>query len=369
MAITFIESGTSASQGLEWWPTTTGTVASATDQTINSPRSIKCTSGAAGATAAVTTPNGVLADAGSRYSLYVRFESLPTTNQLLLFGTLDSGGANVYLVGVSTAGVLTVYKAPGGVVTSIKTGSTLAAATWYRISVAHVITTTTNYTVKVWVHGILDITATNADAALSTIVTSAIRAGWRSASEGNLKSVWLAHGYADDSSALTEPGANQRDLWVTYKAPTTTNSNSFDTNLGTQAVNERPFSTTNGKQHAAISSAAQNYAIQDTATGDAAITGCTILGFGAFIWAKATAGGAGTPKITNNGSDTAITLTSAAALYTNYTASATYPSNAATVGMVATNNADDTFLYECGMLIAYTTNRTDHLLPLLGVGT
>ena len=63
---------------------------------------------------------------------------------------------------------------------------------------------------------------------------------------------------------------------------------------------------------------------------------------------------AGTPKITNNGTDTAITLTTTSSLFTNIVDSASYPSNAAGIGMISGGGGLDTYLYECGMLIAYT---------------
>ena len=63
--------------------------------------------------------------------------------------------------------------------------------------------------------------------------------------------------------------------------------------------------------------------------------------------------GAGTPKITNNGSDTAITLTTTPTTYTNIVDSSSYPSNAAAIGMVASGATASTVFYEGGMLIAY----------------
>jgi hypothetical protein len=55
----------------------------------------------------------------------------------------------------------------------------------------------------------------------------------------------------------------------------------------------------------------------------------------------------------DNGTESAITLTGTPALYTKITDSATYPTNAAGIGMRSTGAAVDTFLYEAGTLIAY----------------
>ena len=99
------------------------------------------------------------------------------------------------------------------------------------------------------------------------------------------------------------------------------------------------------------------------------ISAATLVARLAWIWAKATTGALGTPKITNNGVDTAIALTSTSALYTNIVDSATYPSNAATIGMESTGALDVTFFYEAGMLIAYTPAATARgARLLLGVG-
>lgn len=62
---------------------------------------------------------------------------------------------------------------------------------------------------------------------------------------------------------------------------------------------------------------------------------------------------AGTPALWDNGAATAITLTTTAAIYTLITDSTTYPSNAAGIGMKSTGATPDTFLYECGTIIAY----------------
>jgi hypothetical protein len=362
MAILFLESGTDATQGIEFFTSSSGTVASSTTTSVTGPRAVRCTSGGAGAAAWVQR-TGIIADSGGRLSLRVRVSAIPTANQPVATVFNVALSSSVFFLRLISSGVLELAAVGAGTTPDL---GTLSVNTWYRLSIAWVLTATNNYTIKAWLDGANEVTITQADGNLTGLIggSGPLRMGWTNAGVGNSVTTDIEDIYVDDSTALTDPG----DVHVTYKAPTTTNANNFDTTGGTGAVNERPISTTNYKQHAAISSATQNYAIQDAATGDCHIAGLTLLGYGAWIWAKGTAGGAGTPKITNNGADTAIVLTASAALYTNYVASSSYPSNAATVGMVATNNADDTFLYECGMLIAYTTERSDNLLPLLGVG-
>lgn len=68
---------------------------------------------------------------------------------------------------------------------------------------------------------------------------------------------------------------------------------------------------------------------------------------------KALAAAAGSFKLTDNGSDVAVTLLTTSAIFTNLTTSATYPSNA--YGMKSGGTGEDTFFYEGGVIIAYLT--------------
>jgi hypothetical protein len=61
----------------------------------------------------------------------------------------------------------------------------------------------------------------------------------------------------------------------------------------------------------------------------------------------------GSPDIMDNGSESAIVLVETSALYTVTTDSASYPSNAAGIGMRSSGTGTDTFLYECGTIISY----------------
>ncbi|HVE25812.1 MAG TPA: hypothetical protein VNC22_10420, partial [Sporichthya sp.] len=63
-------------------------------------------------------------------------------------------------------------------------------------------------------------------------------------------------------------------------------------------------------------------------------------------------------SIMDNGTETRIVLTTASALYTRVTDSSSYPSNAAGIGMKSTGSSVDTFLYECGTIVAYLPTYT-----------
>jgi hypothetical protein len=75
--------------------------------------------------------------------------------------------------------------------------------------------------------------------------------------------------------------------------------------------------------------------------------------------------GVGDPKIMDNGTETSVVLTASAATYTVITDSATYPSNAAGIGMRSSGDDADTFLYDCGTIIAYYIPPVPPLKPIL----
>src|SRR5258706_8181114 len=88
------------------------------------------------------SPNGILADAGSRFSVYVYLAVLPTggTSRFLVCET--SGSTIVVEVAMTTAGVLQLKQGNSEVQIG-SDGSTLSTGKWYRISLAYTITSTT----------------------------------------------------------------------------------------------------------------------------------------------------------------------------------------------------------------------------------
>ena len=64
----------------------------------------------------------------------------------------------------------------------------------------------------------------------------------------------------------------------------------------------------------------------------------------------------GDPKIMLDGTETSITLTASNALYTKIVDGPYYPDDAAGIGMrsAGASVTTDTFMYECGVLIAFT---------------
>jgi hypothetical protein len=65
-----------------------------------------------------------------------------------------------------------------------------------------------------------------------------------------------------------------------------------------------------------------------------------------------------------NGTETSIVLETSNALYTKLVDSNAYPTNAAGIGMRSSGTTADTFMYECGMLVAYTAGVEQNKTPL-----
>lgn len=285
---------------------------------------------------------GLLADAGRRISFWFLRETTPS-GDINIFTAYTSGLAAInFSVALINTNVFRLYSSS----TPLDTGaSILSVDTWYRISIGYTITSGSVSSIRVYLNGTLELSADNGTGVTTT--SDAVLFGCNSS--GETLTCRYDDIYIDDGSDLTDTG----DRRVTAKLPTTATNNNFDTTGGTGAVNERPLSETNYKQHQVISDVRQDYVIEGADSGDVTVGGNTLIARLAWIWAKGTAGGAGTPGIVNNGTVTGITLTAAPAMYTNIVDSASYPTDSSAVGMRSTNDADDSFLYECGMLIAF----------------
>ena len=344
-----MEAGTDATFGFEFYSSTTGTVSSDPAQVQTGLRSIKCDSTGSGLEASVLK-QGILDDAGRRISCYFRFSTLPTADTDILIAWASGDTSNPWSLRLRTSGKLALWSA-----SQLGTdGSTLSINTWYRISVAYKITSTTVYDLRVFVNGVLDISVTNGTA-LFTTGTLDLAVGW--IGDGTNNAITNVDDlYVDDSAALTDPG----NIHITAKLPNSNNVNNFNTAIGANPanrwtnVNERALSETNGWGDNAASTQLENYTLQTAAVGDVDISAATIIARMAWIWAKQLIAVAGTPGITNNGTTTGITLTTTSTLYTDIVDSSIYPSDVAGIGMRSAGvAADATDLFECGMLIAY----------------
>lgn len=350
--ITFLEPGTDATGDLSFYPVTGGAASSDSGVSHTGPRSLKLFTSSPATLATARTPS-CLADAGRRISFWFRTDTLPAANAVIA-RFLTSAVQGVWTATLKSTGIIT----QGGIGATGADGTkVLAANTWYRITVSFTITSTTVFRFDLFVDGVLDSSATAGT--LTRVGADLLRFENNPGAGANVTN-YFDDVYVDDGNDYTDPG----DVRVTAKKPAANNTNNFDTAVGANPsdrwtnVNEVPLSDTNGWQHAASTDVQENYTLQAASAGDVDITGCTVLGRTAWIRAKGAAGGAGTPKIMDDGTETAVVLTASPALFKVTTTSATYPSNSAGIGMRSTNNADDTFLYECGTLIAYLSART-----------
>jgi len=246
----------------------------------------------------------------------------------------------------------------------------LLANTPYRISIGYVAHGADDLEMKLYINNVEELSIEGASTAGNdgTQLTS-LRCGWLG-DPGADHLAWFTHLYVDDGDDLSDPG----NKLMTAKLPASVSQNNWTTTGGSGAVDERPLSETNYKQHtASIGTVRQTYTLQDAATGDVDISGETIVGYMAWAWAKAVLGGGGgyihliangVDKLEN---DVGGALTVAPSLMRYPVTSSTYPANADGIGMGLINVEDLTIatLYECGIVICYEGPDTDDpLFPL-----
>jgi hypothetical protein len=336
-----------------------GTGATSIDTTVShtGSRSIKCDATATPASAYVVR-GGPLADAGRRISAWVRFGTAfggSNTAGTGFIRALILGTTEVFSLGINNLGQLRV-SAPATPTISAVTGSTLSLGIWYQITVSYVITSSSNWTVKVFLNGVLDITATNANGTLTTVVTSNLRLGWTGTAPQANALVWFDDIYVDDGTSLDYPG----DIRNINKKPAALGStNAWDTLVGSgtnrwDRVSEEPVNTTNGITQAGTGQADELFTVQGERVGDT-ITG-TQLGIGGWIHVH-NSGTTGTPAIYLNGVATAYTSTAAYKTITAYSTTTTYPSGNNAIGARSNGTTNDTLLAECGIFIAYLVGK------------
>lgn len=341
----FIESGTAATQGFEFWSSTAGTVTSdGTTVRLIGGRSIKLNT-ASPAVSAIVRKLSIAADAGTRVTFWINLPSVTPSGNGSIISMRTAADGNVITVNLKTTGVLGCF---GAGAPTVFGNTVLVANTWYRVSLAYTITSTTSFEFRVYLNGVLEITISSngtlsatASSGLSFILALGL---------GTNFIAYVSDIYVDNGTDLADPG----NIGVTAKLPASTNANNWNTTLGDGSVNERPISQTNGKKDSSVSAQNQNYTLQTAAVGDVDISAYTLLARTAWVYMKQETAILGTTQMTDNGSNTTITPTTSAALYTLTTDSAAYPSNAAGIGMVSPGlAADPVDLYECGTIIAY----------------
>lgn len=379
----FIESGSDATQDMTFYPIltlTNGTVATDSTRSKDGLRSIKANITVAAGSAAASCGNGIAADAGTLISAWFNFSSTtPATITGFMFATQASAGSGIIDVGLNTNGTLHLHGRNGAPGVSKDGTTVLTANTWYRISVSYVITSTTNWTAKLYINGILEATTSNTDATLLLTGTSDVQIGIVGSSQGGFGtpdtiSVYFDSVYVDNRTDLSDCG----NIHVTAKRPFANGSaNNFVTQIGSGGsgygtghapqVNEQPLSVTNGWSVVAVGATTEEYNIETSTLGDVNIGAVNLVDYLGWIYYKTVL--SETPSIVINGVSSAFTSTANTnTMFTKVAGSTAYPVGTGTdIGMVSDATATTVSLYECGIVFAYLLP-IGGFLPILGAG-
>lgn len=355
MATKFLEPGGDADfavvgTGTGFWDVALG-VAIATDFVHGGHiKSIKYTVGSADR----VTKLGILADAGSRISWYVYLNALPTNNSRILSILQSDDGTYVATVRLDASGVLRMTNNSG---TSGQLGSngtiTLSTATWYRLSLAYTITSTTINRFELFVNAVSCISVTNGTLLNTASDTLEFVNGGDTTTD-----IRTSDHYVDNSNALTDPG----NIWVTAKRPNANGTTNGFASTGTGSgygtgnsvfVNERPLSNLSFVSKVGAGSAVtEEYNIESKSAGDINISTATIVDWLGWVDTKSLV--AETIQIILNGANNAQAITSTETVYTKIKGSATYPAGTgADIGVITDTSLTTVSLYECGVIVAY----------------
>ncbi len=332
-----------------------------------------------GSTRYVASPNGVVADAGTRISMWLFINAQSTVANHPIYGVEQANDGTLCVVlQLTTAGVLQLWESSNQLGSN---GPTLSTSTWYRISLAYTITSTTVNRFEVNVY---DSTGTNSiggisvtNGTITNTTTSCLIIGIFQSSGSGTLDISLSDIYVDNSSALTDPG----NIWVTAKRPFANGTtNGFTTQIGaggsgygtghSPQVNERPISNTNGWSMVGAGSAVtEEYNIEGKSVGDIDISTATIVDWLGWATMKSLAGE--TVQIILDGANNSQAITSTITTYMKIKGSSTYPSGTgADIGITTDTSLTTVSLYECGILVAYIPPLgTRHLLASTGVGS
>lgn len=341
-------------------------MASATDQKVTGPRSIKLTS--TGNTLAKISNGGILADAGRRISFRMRMDALPSGNVKSITGIYGASEGGGFMI--NTDGTVSIYNSS---YSAVATGSkVLAVNTWYRFCLTYTITDSTHKTFTVFIDGTQEVTASNfAGAASCTLLYTQHTYN----NGANTQNVWYDDFFIDDGTS-----GDTGDVHVTNKRPNANGTtNGFTTQIGaggsgygsghSPQVNEQPLSVTNGWAMVGAGSAVtEEYTVENASTGDVDITGATILGLNGWVYAKSLASETGSIVVVGSAGN--ISLTSTTTLFTGPITTASYPGGGTDIGIITTTALTTVSLYECGILICYlpAVVSTTKTLAALGVG-
>ena len=311
--VTFIESGSDATQDLTFYTNVAGATSS-TSFSNTGPRAIRLNTGAGPTSALVRTPTGA---------------------------TLVNGN------------------------------TVLSTNTAYRISISYTITNTTTFQFVVFLDGATEITCTAGT--MTRTGSSSVEFSCSSGAGANV-SHWFDDPYVDTGvSDYSDPGA----VKVTNKRPNANGTtNDFVTQVGaggsgygsghSPQVNEQPLSATNGWSVVTAGTAVtEEYIIESAETGDTSVSG-TIRAVSGWVFGKALV--PETASILVNGITSNIALTSTGTIFAAVSTAVSYPAATGTdIGVVTDTSITTVSLFECGVHVAYVAATGAATLSALGV--
>lgn len=358
MASVWFEPGSNHTGDLSFWTSTSGTVASATDQSLVGPRAIKLSTGNP-ATIAFVQKDGILSDAGRRITIPIYLDTLPGANNGTMLEARNGSGNVVLNLAIQTNGQLRA-SAPG--ITGVNSTNGLTAGAWHRIAFSYVVTNSTTFEIKVYLDDVLEITITN-----SGTLTNTGSANLRLAAPalfGVTRNLWIGCVYVDDGTDRADPGdircaakrPNANGGTNTFGVTTSTTNSGYGTGNSIY-VNERPLATTGQRRiNNNTATGDENFAIENVSTGDVNLTGKTIVA--RMAWAHGS--GVSTDTLWDNGAAAVPpaagggAFTGTAGIRYKITDTSSYPTSGSAVGMGRpTGNSTDCIMNECGMVIAY----------------
>lgn len=300
---------------------------------------------------------------------YAKVEVVYHLGTVVLAG-MDSTGHEqhkLFDIALNPKGDRSVFRFTDGGGNSFDGITPLLVNTWNRLSVSYVLNATDDLDVKVYVNGIEELSIEQASTGGFSPFANLLY-GWVT-SPGADHLCWFEQLFIDNGDDLTDTvfGSEFRAPLSTAKLPASVNENEWDTTTGTGAVDERPLSETNLKRHNAATTARQTYTLQSAAVGDVDISTKTPLGYMGWAWTRMQSDDERAFLVVN-GSDINVQgpIKATPSLVTHAVTSATYPSNAAGIGMETDEDASgiDVYLYECGAVVAYEgLTNPDILLP------
>ena len=306
----------------------------------------------AGTKAYVDTPSLSSPNTG-RVSGYFYFDTIPSGSNTMPFLNLNTSG-NANVISLELEGDHLKFNS-----ISPNTGTTaIQPNTWYRISMAYTVSSTTSYSMNVYVNGQEDLTMNSSiGTALSYSNGDHFRIGDLDAPDPST-TAYFDDIYIDNGTDMTDPG----DIHVTAKLPIANGaSNTFST-TGTptgytactdgsthcEYVNQRPMQAASYLYN--TTAGLEEFTLQNAAQGDVDISKATLIANEAWVYALASS--ACTAYVINNGTSTSISLATTANMFTNITVNTTYPSGNQAIGMQSCSGSITKF-YGGGVLIAY----------------